>query len=206
MQHDAVSGPNVLKVVTALHGVTPETLAAAGEACGGRLGAGPAPLAGVLIGGPTGANAFPTTGFIAALTRLRNEGARLAIAPSRRTPPAIVAAVTTAFAGDSGVFIWDRGSDNPYLGILALADRLVVTSDSVSMISEALATGRPVEVFGEPQNARHARFLQALFDDGLIDRFTGGPVTSRDRRPVDATDFAAQAVRRLLEARTGAVL
>ena len=109
-------------------------------------------------------------------------------------------------AGDPGVFVWDRESDNPYLGILALADRLVVTSDSVSMISEALATGHPVEVFGAPQNARHATFLQTLLDEGLIDRFTGGPVAARDRRPVDATDAAAQAVRRLLEARTRSVL
>jgi mitochondrial fission protein ELM1 len=207
MHHDAVSGPNVLKVVTALHGVTPEKLAEAGRAWRDRLGPGPAPLAGVLIGGPTGGKAFPTGAFIEALTRLRGEqAARLAIAPSRRTPPSLVAAVTAAFAGDPGVFIWDRRSDNPYLGILALADRLVVTSDSVSMISEALATGHPVDVFGEPQNARHAKFLRTLFDDGLIDPFTGGPVAARDRRPVDATDFAAQAVRRLLEARTGAVL
>ncbi|HEY3887428.1 MAG TPA: mitochondrial fission ELM1 family protein [Caulobacteraceae bacterium] len=205
MQHDAVYGPNVLKVVTALHGVTPEKLAEAGGAWRDRLGAGP--LAGVLIGGPTGGKAFPTAAFIAALTRLRSEqGVRLVIAPSRRTPPSLVAGVTAAFAGDPGVLIWDRQSDNPYLGILALADRLVVTSDSVSMISEALATGHPVEIFGAPQNARHARFLRTLFDDGLIDPFTGGPAAARDRRPVDATDFAAQAVRRLLEARTGAVL
>jgi hypothetical protein len=118
----------------------------------------------------------------------------------------LIAAIEAAFAGDSGVFVWDRESDNPYLGVLASADRLVVTSDSVSMISEALATGHPVEVFGEPQNARHARFLRTLIDDGLIDPFTGGPFVFRDRRPVDATDFAAQAVRRLVEARTGAVL
>ncbi len=206
MQHDAVSGPNVLKVVTALHGVTAEKLAEAGGAWRDRLGAGPAPLAGVLIGGPTGGRLFPTAAFIAALKRLRTAGARLAIAPSRRTPPALVAAVETAFAGDPHVFIWDRQSDNPYLGILALADRLMVTSDSVSMISEALASGHPVEVFGEPQNARHARFLRTLFDERLIDPFTGGPVAARDRRPVDATDSAAQAVRRLLDARTGAVL
>jgi mitochondrial fission protein ELM1 len=207
MQHDAVVGPNVLKVVTALHGVTPEKLAEAGGIWRDRLGSGPGLLAGVLIGGPTGGKLFPTGAFTAALTRLRVEqGVRLAIAPSRRTPPGLVAAVTAAFEGDPGVFIWDRESDNPYLGILALSDRLVVTSDSVSMISEALTAGHPVEVFGEPQNARHAQFLRALTDDGLIDTFTGGPVAARDRRPVDATDSAAQAVRRLLEARTGAVL
>jgi mitochondrial fission protein ELM1 len=207
MRHDAIAGPNVIKVATALHGVTPEKLAQAADLWRARLRPGPEALAGVLIGGPTGARAFPTAAFIEALTRLRREaGARLAIAPSRRTPARLIAAIEAAFTGDPGVFVWDRESDNPYLGVLACADRLVVTSDSVSMISEALATGHPVEVFGEPQNARHARFLRTLFDDGLTSRFTGGPVVVGEREPVDATDFAAQAVRRLVEARTGAVL
>jgi hypothetical protein len=207
MQHDAVTGPNVIKVATALHRVTPAKLAEAAEAWRERLAFGPGPLAGVMIGGPTSGRTFPTEAFIAALMRLRREGgARLAMAPSRRTPAPLVAAVEAAFAGDSGVFIWDRDSDNPYLGILALAERLVVTSDSVSMISEALAAGHPVDVFGEPQNGRHAGFLETLTRDGLIAPFTGGPAIQRDIRPIDATDFAAQAVRRLVEARTVSVL
>ena len=35
-------------------------------------------------------------------------------------------------------------SANPYFGMLALGDELVVTADSVSMLSEACATGKPV--------------------------------------------------------------
>jgi len=202
-----VEGPNVMKVATALHGVTPQKLAEAADLWRERLRPSSEPLAGVLIGGPTSGKTFPTAAFVAALTRLRREGgARLAIAPSRRTPAALIAAIEAAFAGDSGVFIWDRESDNPYLGVLALADRLVVTSDSVSMISEALATGHPVDVFGQPQNDRHAAFLETLIEDGVIVPFTGRGVSLRDTRPVDATDFAAQAVRSLLEARTGMVL
>ena len=207
MKHDAVAGPNVMKVATALHRVTPDKLAEAARLWRERLVSGPGPLVGVMIGGPTSGRVFPTAALIKALTRVRREGgARLAIAPSRRTPAPLVAAAQVAFAGDPGVFIWDRESDNPYLGILALADRLVVTSDSVSMISEALATGHPVDIFGEPQNGRHAGFLTTLTKDGLIAPFTGGPAIARGARPVDATDFAAQAVRRLVEARTGAVL
>ena len=37
--------------------------------------------------------------------------------------------------------------DNPYLGFLALAERIIVTSDSMSMLVEAIATGKPVFVF-----------------------------------------------------------
>ena len=43
--------------------------------------------------------------------------------------------------------------DNPYLGFLALAERIIVTSDSMSMLVEAIATGKPVFVFdlGDPR-------------------------------------------------------
>ena len=37
--------------------------------------------------------------------------------------------------------------DNPYFGILALADAFIVSSDSVAMLSEAAATGRDVHIF-----------------------------------------------------------
>ena len=45
-----------------------------------------------------------------------------------------------------GGWVWDFTGENPYFGILALADMLVVTQDSVSMISEAAATAVPVTV------------------------------------------------------------
>jgi mitochondrial fission protein ELM1 len=38
----------------------------------------------------------------------------------------------------------DRRGDNPYLGLLAHADAILATEDSVSMVSEACATGKPV--------------------------------------------------------------
>jgi mitochondrial fission protein ELM1 len=37
--------------------------------------------------------------------------------------------------------------DNPFQAALALADQFIVTSDSISMISEALSTGKPVRIF-----------------------------------------------------------
>jgi mitochondrial fission protein ELM1 len=207
MDHDGVTGANVISVPTALHDVTPERLSAAAEAWRGRLGPPDRPLIGVVLGGGnrhqpfTASDAAP---LIEGLDRLRAQtGAGLAITPSRRTPDGVKAAFAARFAGDAGVFQWDMAGDNPYLGILALSDRLVVTSDSVSMISEALATPHPVEVFGPDGGPRHARFLRGLLEQGLVRRFTGDPVAARPGGPIDATGTAAAAVRRLLQARTG---
>ena len=45
--------------------------------------------------------------------------------------------------------------ENPYFGMLALADAFVVTADSMSMLTEACATGKPVHIFdlGEGEHA-----------------------------------------------------
>ncbi len=204
LAHDAISGPNVVKVTTALHDVTSERLADAATAWSGRMPAGDGPLVGVILGDPTRGGRFAAdVALLAGLRRLRAGGARLAIVASRRTPEAVIASLREPFFGDAGVLVWDRQGDNPYLGTLALADRLVVTSDSVSMISEALATPHPVEVFGEARNARHRRFLAGLEAAGQIAPFTGGPPPARSTQPVSGLAVAAQAVRELVRARTG---
>jgi mitochondrial fission protein ELM1 len=207
MAHDPVSGPNVLKAPTALHDVTAEKLAAAAQAWRGRLAVAGQPLVGVVLGGATRRQAFTPLhmqGLIAGLTRLQREaGARLAITPSRRTPDEVRALLATRFGGDADAWLWEGEGDNPYLGILGLADRLVVTSDSVSMISEALATSAAVEIFGAAGNARHAQFLDGLVARGQVRRFEGDPVPGLVGGPIDATAAAAAAVRQLLAARTG---
>ncbi len=206
MEHDRIAArPGVIKVATALHDLTPEKLTAAGALWRSRLEALGAPLAGVAIGGTVRGDAFTLDHgrrLIGALRRLRQGDAGLAISPSRRTPLAIRALLREAFADDPRVFLWDLAGDNPYAAILALADRLIVTGDSVSMISEALATGHPVEVFDLGFH-RYAPFLGGLIEAGLTRRFEGDPAPPPARPPVNATLAAAAAVRRRLQARTG---
>jgi mitochondrial fission protein ELM1 len=125
----------------------------------------------------------------------------LVVTPSRRTPEAAIALFAAAAARDPAVWTWPRQGDNPYLGVLALADRLVVTGDSVSMVSEALATPHPVEVFAEGLRPRHRRFVATLEERGLVRPFDGVWREAGPREPVDATAEAAQAVRRLLASR-----
>ena len=172
LPHDGVRGDNVAVVETALHHVTPARLDAAAAAWRSRLAPDERPLIGVLVGGDNGAYRL-TRGvlerLLAVLEEARRRGSRAALTPSRRTGREAVAFLRAALGGGDRATLWDGSGDNPYLGILGLADRLVVTGDSVSMISEALATGRPVHVLPlEGRGRRHDAFLQRIVGGRLV--------------------------------------
>ncbi|MEO7027612.1 MAG: mitochondrial fission ELM1 family protein [Caulobacteraceae bacterium] len=204
MDHDRIAaGRKVIKVATALHDLTPEKLAAAADVWRPRLACLGRPLAGVLIGGTTRRGAFSASDIgrlVQGLARLRGAGVALAITPSRRTPERLLRRLRDSVASDAMTYLWDQAGENPYRGILTLADRLVVTGDSVSMISEALATGSPTEVFD--LNMPHfSQFIDPLIADGALRAFTGDPASPPARGPVDAAPLAAESVRRLLQSR-----
>lgn len=205
MDHDDVQGPNVLRVATALHDVTPARLATAAEVWRMRLSRLKRPLIGVIVGGPAGRAPFGVEEAGALLERIRSmmaaSGGAAAVVPSRRTPDAVLALFTAAAERDADLWVWRREGDNPYLGVLALADRLVVTGDSVSMVSEALATPHPVEVFTPRLRRRHADFVDSLQRRGLI-RLCDGQWVEPDPRPaIDSTAEAVAALRRVLAGR-----
>jgi len=80
------------------------------------------------------------------------------------------AALRRRYAGAPGV-LWLGPEDgaNPYPGLLAWADRIVCSPDSVNMVSEACATTVPVFV-SEPGRAagRMREFLDTLLARGRI--------------------------------------
>jgi mitochondrial fission protein ELM1 len=200
MRHDGVDGPNVIQIDTALHDVTPEGLAAVADAWQTRFAGLPRPLTGVLLGGSTRRHPFGADQAAELAVRLkatRGPGG-LAITPSRRTPDAVKTVLRDAFSGDAGVYFWDEAGDNPYRGILALSDRLVATGDSVSMVSEALASGHPTAVFDLGGGARHARFIENLVERGLLVRLGDADFLPATRQGVNATPAAIAAVRRLI--------
>ena len=63
---------------------------------------------------------------------------------SRRTPPDFHAYAAPALTRPHYWYDWQPQGDNPFLGILALSDALVVSGDSLSMCTEAAATGKPL--------------------------------------------------------------
>jgi len=70
---------------------------------------------------------------------------------SPRTGPEATAALQRGLGPHSYLHVWQPGQqDNPYLAYLALADMLVVTGDSESMLAEAVATGKPLYIYPLP--------------------------------------------------------
>ncbi|MGH6925351.1 MAG: mitochondrial fission ELM1 family protein [Propylenella sp.] len=207
MPHDGVHGSNVVTVRTALHPVTQAKLDAARGDWRSQLAAD-GPLLGVLVGGDNASYRL-TPAIAARLVRiLRNaaakHGLRAAVTPSRRTGDATKRFLAKAIEEHALGTMWDETGSNPYLGILALADRLIVTGESISMISEALATGRPVHVLPlAGRGRRHARFLQGIVEERLVSLIEGDDLdwAFAGAAPIDSAAEPAAQLRGLLAAR-----
>jgi mitochondrial fission protein ELM1 len=199
--HDRVRGPNVLVTDGALHRITKPLLAAAAERFRPLLGTLPRPLVAVLLGGSN--RHFRLDGEAASLFGRRlaslaeRTGAGFAITPSRRTSPEAVSRLAHAL-GDVPATIWDGKGENPYLGLLALADHVIVTADSVSMNSEAAATGKPVHVLGrEHIGGRFADFHIHFAELGITRPFEDR-LDEWSYQPPRDNERAAEAVGELL--------
>src|SRR3546814_14692136 len=114
--------------------------------------------------------------------------------PPRSTRTDTLFPYTTLFR--SGLAWRDDGDGpNPYPGLLAWADRIVCSADSVNMVSEACATRAPVFVF-EPGRVtgRPRRFLDALLARGRI-RAMDATLAAFDVEPLRETERVAAEIR-----------
>jgi len=196
-RHDGVTGPRIIVTRAAVHGVTAAKLAAARTEFAPLLGHLPRPLAAVLIGGPNGRytlDAPVMQGIADQLAALARAGIGLAITASRRTGAGNEAILRAALAG-TGAWLWDGTGANPYLGMLAHADAVLVTADSVSMVSEAAATGRPVHVIPLPGGSRRFRAFHDSMEAQGITRPFRGRLEDWSYAPVDDTAAAAAEIR-----------
>lgn len=199
--HDSLRGPNVLVTQAAVHRVTRARLDDAAAALAPKVDAIPRPRVAVLIGGSNrkhkvAAAAFEQLGEqLAGLAR--NAGAGLLITPSRRTGAANEEILRRHLDG-LPARIWDGGGENPYFGYLGLADHVIVSRDSVSMVSEACATGKPVYTVRLGTNSRRLdAFHEAIEGAGIARPFEGALESWTYTPPDDTAKAAAEILARL---------
>ncbi|MEC9431309.1 MAG: mitochondrial fission ELM1 family protein [Pseudomonadota bacterium] len=175
-EHDGRAGAGIVTTLGSLSAVTPEAARAAAGPWEARLAHLPRPRLAALIGGPSGSNRWGEAegrAALAALGAARAAGWGLMVTPSRRTPPGLAAQMRDAAPE---AFVWDGTGDNPYPGILGLADAALVTADSVNMASEAASAGLPVNVLPVAGLApKLARFHAGLAARGASRDWSGAP-------------------------------
>lgn len=198
--HDKLRGPNVISTLTSPHRLTAEFFADARREPDPRLAVLPRPRVGLILGGPSGSYSFSMRDaeHLAAVARkLLADGYNLMITPSRRTPPFVAQAVSDAAREaihDGRAFCWDGSGNNPYPAILALADAIVMTGDSVNMMGEAAMSGAPIHVIettgGHP---KMTWFIDAMAKAGAVRRWAGA-IERFTYNPIDATPEIARGI------------
>jgi mitochondrial fission protein ELM1 len=199
--HDDYTGDNVVSTFGAVHSVTAAKLASAAKSFAATIDPLPRPRIAVLLGGESQAFSFPpelAASFGATLAQAaRESGGSLLVTPSRRTSPEALRALAATIAAVPH-FVWDGTGENPYHAFLSSADAIVVTEDSVNMVTEAAGTGKPVHVQRlRGSSTRLGRFHQLMREHGATRPFAG-KIESWSYAPVNDTELVASVIRRKL--------
>jgi len=135
--------PNVLRHDLPLMRVDPARIEEAAGRWRDELDSMARPITALLVGGPTGALHFDLTVardlLAKTLAEVEASGGSLYVTTSPRTTPEVIELIQEEVPPGMRVFVFDPESgsgENPYHALLGLADRFVVTSDSVSMMVE----------------------------------------------------------------------
>ena len=203
-RHDRLDGPKVISTTGSLHGLTQQRLEEAAERLRSQIDGLAKPRVLVLIGGANKVYRFGVEDARSLAKNLASLPGTLLVTTSRRTGDeqsrALVAGLPSA-----RTIVWDGAGENPYPGWLGLADVVVVTGDSVNMVTEACASGRPVYVVDLPGgSAKFRAFHDLMRQEGHTRRFEGrledwAPV------PLDDTEHVAAVVTKRLNERGVAV-
>ncbi|MCT4654636.1 MAG: mitochondrial fission ELM1 family protein [Cohaesibacter sp.] len=199
--HDKRRGDNVMVTLTGPHRLSSEVLAHAQTTGPQAIHHLPPARVALILGGDTKKEKF---GHKAArrlghyLEKTLPSHMSVMVTPSRRTPPHVMSEVSRALRSRPH-WIWDGTGDNPYLSMLALADAIIVTADSHSMLSDVLATSAPVYIF-EPDDypAKLKVTLRQLLRQPFV-HLLDSPLETGSRAPIDSTELIADELRRLIE-------
>ena len=170
-EHDGLIGENVISSKGAIHYLTEKELDENISYLKPRINK--EKIVTLIIGGPNKYYDYKETEIENIFYKIKqnflNNGYQLILIPSMRTPKKIIEAAKNYF-DDNQVVITDIDK-KAYLSSLRLADHIVVTCDSTSMISEAAITGKPIYVAHIPHiknNDRFKKFFEIFKELNII--------------------------------------
>lgn len=167
-EHDRLKGNNVINSKGSLHNISPESLEKIKCQEAFEIDK---KIVCLILGNPA-------QGFFKELDELAIQIShffpqyQLMICGSRRTPRKYYSTINKAFPKARAVWLTEKNGDNPYQALLACSHSLLVTADSINMVSEACATSRCVIAIGQNYiSPKHQRFIASIknrlsdFDD-----------------------------------------
>ena len=170
-EHDGLIGDNVISSKGAIHYLTEKELDENISYLKPRINK--EKIVTLIVGGPNKYYDYKETEIENIFYKIKqnflNNGYQLILIPSMRTPKKIIEAAKNYF-DDNQVVITDIDK-KAYLSSLRLADHIVVTCDSTSMISEAAITGKPIYVAHIPHiknNDRFKKFFEIFKELNII--------------------------------------
>ncbi len=200
--HDNLQGENVIKMLGAPHRITDLQLKQGHAEFKSLFSKFKGPRYGIILGGPNKVFDFPLKSahkLAQDLLKLQKDSnGSLLISPSRRTPAHVIRIFQETFSQNPDVYLWDRTGKNPYFGLLAWSDALLLTVDSVSITSEACATTKPIFIIPLPGGSRKfSNFHEALFQMKRTHWFDGTVFTT-PATPFNETQLVARQLKKLL--------
>ena len=198
-EHDAIEGKNVINTKGAIHYLTENEISENKDYLNSFIKKDERKIWALIMGGPTKYYDYSTKNmkhiFTALYKLLKKHNFQLVVIPSMRTPINTIH-YAREFFGENHTVIEDVDK-KAYLSALAIAENIVVTCDSSSMISEAALTGKPIyiaSILPKKNDKRFQRFRN-LFRELNIIRNLGEEVEIWSYEKLDETNRVANIIK-----------
>lgn len=175
-QYRVPAAPNVVHLdLPLMRGGSQGDIAAAGEHWASVFAGRPRPWTALMVGGP--AKPFRLDAEVAgrlianAAGAVAGDGGTLFVTTSPRTPAAVADVLERGMPVGGCFYRWSPEPErNPYRGLLALADRFMVTGDSISMLVEVARLGKPLVLCRLPQAEAWRNWWRRILNETLYGR------------------------------------
>ena len=198
-EHDAIEGEKVISTKGAIHYLTEQEIFENKEYLNSFIKKDKRKIWVLIMGGPTKYYDYSTKNIKNIFTTLyklmKKHDFQLVVIPSMRTPLNIIN-YAKEFFGEDHTIIMDVDK-KAYLSALAISEKIVVTCDSSSMISEAALTGKPIyvaNILPKKSDKRFQRFRN-LFRELNITRNLGEEVEIWNYEKLDETNRVAKIIK-----------
>jgi len=198
-EHDGISSSNIINTKGAIHYLTDNEIKDNSNYLKSFIKNDERKIFAFIMGGPNKYYEYSTKNMKRIFSTLYNlnkkQNFQLVIIPSMRTPKNTIQ-YAKEFFGETHTVI-ENIDKKAYLSALALAEYIIVTCDSSSMISEAALTGKPIYIANilPKKNDRRFQKFRNLFRELNITRNLGEPFESWSYEKLDETNRVAKIIK-----------